>query len=131
MMTALLTRRHNALELGEYIGASAIVVSIFLATVVFIWQSGRSDAKIDRLDARIDRLDAKIEAQGDRLDARIDKLDAKIEVLGQTLSAEIREQGSKISEQGRRVSEVELEQARLNGVNSVIVNQIHSHGGSD
>ncbi len=112
------------MELGEYIGASAIVVSIFLATVVFIWQSGRSDAKIDRLDARIDRLDAKIEAQGDRLDARIDKLDAKIEVMGQTLSTEIREQG-------RRVSEVELEQARLNGVNSVIVNQIHSHGGPD
>lgn len=112
------------MELGEYIGASAIVVSIFLATVVFIWQSGRSDAKIDRLDARIDRLDAKIEAQGDRLDA-------KIEAFGQSLSAEIKEQGAEIREQGRRVSEVELEQARLNGVNSVIVNQIHSHGGPD
>ena len=135
MMTSLLTRRRNALELGEYIGASAIVVSIFLATVVFIWQSGRSDAKIDRLDARIDRLDAKIEAQGDRLDAKIDKLDAKldakIEAFGQRLSAEIKEQGTEIREQGRRVSEAELEQARLNGVNSVIVNQIHSHGGPD
>lgn len=115
------------MELGEYIGASAIVVSIFLATVVFIWQSGRSDAKIDRLDARIDRLDAKIEAQGDRLDA-------KIEALGQRLYTEIREQGRRIEEQGtridgqgKRVSDVELEQARLNGVNSVIVNQIHSH----
>ena len=105
------------MELGEYIGASAIVVSIFLATVVFIWQSGRSDARIDRLDARIDRLDAKIEAQGDRITAEI--------------KAEFRDQSRRIEEQGRRVSDAELEQARLNGVNSVIVNQIHSHGGSD
>lgn len=110
------------MELGEYIGASAIVVSIFLATVVFIWQSGRSDAKIDRLDARIDRLDAKIEAQGDRLDA-------KIEALGQRLYTEISQQSRRIEEQGKRVSDAELEQARLNGVNSVIVNQIHSHEG--
>ena len=121
------------MELGEYIGASTIVVSIFLATVVFIWQSGRSDAKIDRLDTRIDRLDAKIEAQGDRLDAKIeaqgDRLYAKIEVLGQRLYTEIREQGRRIDGQGKRVSDVELEQARLNGVNSVIVNQIHSHEG--
>ena len=98
------------MDLGEYIGASAIVVSIFLATAVFIWQSGRSDA-------RIDRLDAKIEAQGDRITTEI--------------RHEISKQNSLISEQGRRVSEVELEQARLNGVNSVIVNQIHSHDGSD
>ena len=83
------------MELGEYIGAPSIIVSIFLATAVFIWQSVRSDA-------RIDRLDTKIESQVERL------------------SAEIREHG-------RRVSGVELEQARLNGVNSVIVNQIHSH----
>ena len=97
------------MEFGEYVGTSAIIVSIFLATAVFIWQSGRSDAKIDRLDARIDRLDAKIESQGERI------------------STEIREQSRRIEEQGRRVSDVELEQARLNGVNSVIVNQIHSH----
>ena len=50
------------MEFGEYVGTSAIVISVFLAMVVFIWQSGRSDAKIDRLDARIDRLDGKIEA---------------------------------------------------------------------
>ena len=81
------------MDLGEFVGASAIIVSIFLATAVFIWQSGRSDARIDRLDAKMD-------AQGERI------------------SAEIREQG-------RRVSDVELEEARLNGVNSVIVNQIH------
>lgn len=101
------------MEFGEYVGTSAIIVSIFLATAVFIWQSGRSDAKIDRLDARIDRLDAKIESQGERISTEI--------------RAEIREQSRRIEEQGRRVSDVELEQARLNGVNSVIVNQIHSH----
>ena len=110
------------MEFGEYVGASAIVVSIFLAMVVFIWQAGRSDAKIDRLDARIDRLGAKIEAQGERLDA-------KLEALGQRLYTEISHQGRRIEEQGKRVSDAELEQARLNGVNSVIVNQIHSHEG--
>ena len=108
-MTPLPHKGHTALDLGEYVGTSAIIVWIFLATAVFIWQSGRSDAKIDRLDARIVRLDAKIESQGERI------------------STEIREQSRRIEEQGRRVSDVELEQARLNGVNSVIVNQIHSH----
>ena len=133
MMASFLTRGNTALEFGEYIGASAIVVSIFLATVVFIWQSGRSDARIDRLDARIDRLDAKIKAQGDRLDA---KIEAQGERITTEIRAEIRQQGKLIEEQGRligeqgkRVSDVELEQARLNGVNSVIVNQIHSHEG--
>ena len=87
------------MEFGEYIGTSAIVVSIFLATAVFIWQSGRSDARIDRLDA-------------------------KIEAVGERLSAEIKEHG-------RRVSELELEQARLNGVNSVLTNQIHTHDSAD
>ena len=98
------------MELSEYIGASAIVVSIFLATAVFIWQSGRSEARIEKLDAK---LDTKIEAQGDRLDAKIDGF-----------STEIR---AEIKEQGKRVSDSELEQARLNGVNSVLVNHIHTH----
>ena len=97
------------MEFGEYVGMSAIVVAIFLATAVYIWQSSRSDAGIGRLDARIDRLDA-----------RIDRLEAKIEQQGDRLSAEIREMG-------RRVSDSELEQARLNGVNSVLANQAHTH----
>ena len=112
-MPLLLDSGARCLEFAEYIGATAIVISIFLATAVFIWQSGRSDAKIDRLDSRIDRLDAKIEAQGDRIDARIDRLEAKIE------------------ENGKRVSDAELEQARLNGVNSVLVNYIHTHDRGD
>ncbi len=98
-MTPLLTKGRTTLELGEYIGTSAIVVSIFLATAVFIWQSGRSDARIDRLDAKID-------AVADRLSAEI-------------------------KEHGRRVSDLELEQARLNGVNSVLANQFHTHESAD
>ncbi len=94
------------MELGEYIGTSAIVVSIFLATAVFIWQSGRSDARIDRLDS-------------------------KIEAVGERLSAEIREQSGEIRAHGRRVSDLELEQARLNGVNSVLANQFHTHESAD
>lgn len=82
-------------EFGEYVGVSAIVVTIFLATAVYVWQASRSDARIEGLDSRIEQ---------------------QIE----SLRAEIREQG-------KRVSESELEQARLNGVNSVLVGQSHTH----
>ena len=101
------------MDIGEYVGTSAIIVSIFLATAVFIWQSGRSYVRLDRLDASIDRLDAKIEA------------------LGERLSAEIRAQSGELREHGRRVSDLELEQARLNGVNSVLANQFHTHDSAD
>ena len=83
------------MEFGEYVGVSAIVVAIFLATAVYVWQSSRSDARIERLDS-------------------------KIEQQVESLRVEIKEQG-------KRVSESELEQARLNGVNSVLVGQSHTH----
>ena len=52
------------------------------------------------------RLEAKIDAQGAHLEAKIDA-------------------------QSGRVTAAELEQARINGVNSVIVRQIHSHNPLD
>ena len=76
------------MELGGIIGVSAIIVAIFLSTVVFVWQSN---------------------SQSGRFDARMDRLEEKIEVIG------------------RRVTGSELEQARLNGVNSVLVAQTHTH----
>ena len=96
------------MEFGDFVGVSAIIVAIFLATAIFIWQSGRSDARIDRLEAEVGQ-------QGE-------KLHAEIREWGVRLEAEIREQG-------RRVSDSELEQARLNGVNSVLANQAHTHEG--
>ena len=47
--------------------------------------------------------------QAGRFDARMDRLEEKIETSG------------------RRVTDSELEQARLNGVNSVLVGQTHTH----
>ena len=48
------------------------------------------------------------------------RLEAKIDAQGKELRDEIREQG-------RRVSQAELDQARINGVNSVLLQQTHTH----
>ena len=47
------------------------------------------------------------------------RLETKIETQGNELRAEI-------IEQGKRVSQSELDQARLNGVNSVLLQQTHT-----
>ncbi|MXX53709.1 MAG: hypothetical protein F4Z35_07225, partial [Dehalococcoidia bacterium] len=87
----------------DILSVGAILAGIFAATIVFIWQ---------------------INSQGSRLETKIDD-------LGRELRGEIEAQGrelrDEIEAQGKRVSESELEQARLNGVNSVVVNQAHSH----
>ena len=51
---------------------------------------------------------------------RSSRLEAKIEDQGRELRDEIREQG-------QRVSQAELDQARINGVNSVLMQQTHTH----
>ncbi len=48
------------------------------------------------------------------------RLEAKIEDQGRELRDEIKEQG-------QRVSQAELDQARINGVNSVLMQQTHTH----
>ena len=48
------------------------------------------------------------------------RLETKIETQGNELRAEI-------IEQGKRVSQSELDQARLNGVNSVLLQQTHTY----
>ena len=84
---------------NDSVGVIAILIAIFLAIGVYIWQSSRSDARLDRLEAKIEN---------------------KIEAQGESLRAEIR-----LASQ--RVSDSELEQARLNGVNSVLERQTHTH----
>ena len=55
------------------------------------------------------------------------RLEAKIDAQGKELRDEIREQGTRIEAQGNRVSQAELDQARINGVNSVLMQQTHTH----
>ena len=50
-----------------------------------------------------------INSQSSRLETKIDELKEEMET------------------QGKRVSDSELEQARLDGVNSVLLNQTHTH----
>ncbi len=114
MMYTQLPEENAAMELaGDSTGVIAIVVAIFLATGVYMWQSSRSDAKIDRVEAK---LETEIKEQGGRLESEIKE-------RGERLEAEIRLMS-------RRVSDSELEQARLNGVNSVLANQTHTHEGA-
>ena len=51
------------------------------------------------------------------------RLETKVESQGKELRDEMREQG-------RRVSQAELDQARLNGVNSVLLRHTHTHEGT-
>ena len=98
----------------DILSVGAILVGIFAATMVFIWQ----------INSQSSRLETKIEDLGK-------ELRADMETLRKELTGEIETQGkelrSEIETQGRRVSASELEQARLNGVNSVVVNQAHTH----
>ena len=95
---------------SEILSVGAILAGIFAATVLFIWQ---------------------VNSQGSRLETKIDdlgkELRAEMETQGKELRTEMEELRTDIATQGRRVSDSELEQARLNGVNSVLMNQTHTH----
>ena len=99
-------RKPILMDAGQVVTAVGFLVSIFtilFGIVALMWQ----------INSQSSRLEAKIEAQG------------------QELRDEIREQGryldKKIERYGRRVSQAELDQARMNGVNSVILQQTHTH----
>lgn len=62
-----------------------------------------------------------------QINSQSSRLEIKIETQGRELRDEIREQGTKIEAQGTRVSQAELDQARINGVNSVLMQQTHTH----
>ena len=55
-----------------------------------------------------------------QINSQSGRLESKIELQGRELRNEIQEQG-------QRVSQAELDQARMNGVNSVILQQTHTH----
>ena len=55
-----------------------------------------------------------------QINSQSSRLEIKIETQGKELRDEI-------IEQGKRVSQAELDQARINGVNSVLLQQTHTH----
>ena len=87
----------------DILSVGAILVGLFAATMVFIWQ---------------------INTQSSRLETKIDDLGKELRDEIETQGKELR---TEIETQGRRVSDSELEQARLNGVNSVLMTQTHTH----
>lgn len=114
----------------------AILVGIFTSIIIFIWQtnslSGRLESKIEiqgrelrvELEAHVRELRAEIETQGK-------ELRTEMQTQGRELRAEIETRSNRLEDeirlQGQRVSNSELEQARLNGINSVLVGQTHTH----
>ncbi len=126
----------NIVELVTVVGVIAGVGSILIAMSVFTWQMVSST---NRFDAKLDRLDAKIEAQGKDLEGKIEtqgkELEGRIEAQGKELSAKIdaltaetREMGERFS---RKITDVEIEQARLNAINEVTLDDRHTHNRAD
>ncbi len=93
-------------EIIALIGAPFSVIAVLLAIM------GMGMFNIQRTDAMEARLDAKIDAKIEGAEAR---LDAKIEGVKDSLSS--------------RISDVEREQARQSGINSVLVQLASSRGG--
>ena len=117
---------------AQLISTVVIIVGLLFAMFALMWQmnsqSGRLEAKIDAqgkdIDAQGKELEAKIETQGKELETQIEtqgkELETQIDAQGRELRAEI-------IAQGQRVSDAELENARLNGVNSVLTRFAHTH----
>lgn len=94
------------MDTGEIIAVAAILLAIF----ALMWQINAQRSRLeDKIDRQGDRLEAKIDREVGRLEAKIGKVETRIQATSQ------------------RVSDSELEQARLNGVNSVLTGQTHTH----
>ena len=125
------------------IGEIAIFVGLALGIAAMIWQmhlqSGRLEKKIDD---QVQRLETKIDAQGqrfeDKLDAQAQRLEAQMQRMEANTNAQVQRMEANANAQmqrmdananilGQRLSESEREQARLEGVNSVLRRQAHTH----
>lgn len=112
----------------QLISTLVIIVGLLFAMFALMWQM---NSQSSRLEAKIDARGEEINAQGKELRALIDEQSKDMNAQGKDLEAKIDAQGkelrAEIIEQGRRVSDAELEQARLNGVNSVLTRLAHTH----
>ena len=117
---------------AQLISTVVIIMGLLFAMFALMWQmnsqSGRLEAKIDTQGKEVRE---QIDAQGKDIDEQGKELEAKIDTQGKELEAQIDAQGrelrAEIIAQGRRVSDAELENARLNGVNSVLTRFAHTH----
>ena len=112
------------MDAGQVVTVVGFLVSIFavlFGIAALMWQ----------INNQSNRLEAKIDAQGRELRDEIREqgkyLEAKIDAQVTELRDEIREQGTRIEAQGARVSQADLDQARINGVNSVLLRHTHTH----
>ena len=83
------------------------IVTILVAIFALMWQMNSQNSRLEaKIDTEVGRLEATV-------DSEVGRLEAKIDTYGRELRDEIRAMSE-------RVSNSELEQARLNGVNSVL-----------
>ena len=83
------------------------IVTVLVAIFALMWQMNSQNSRLEaNIDTEVGRLEATV-------DSEVGRLEAKIDTYGRELRDEIRAMSE-------RVSNSELEQARLNGVNSVL-----------
>ena len=99
------------MDTGDIIAVSSILVGIFLATIVLVWQ----------MRMQSNRFSEDIKEQGNRFS---DELKEQVNILSDD-----------IMEHGGRISDVEREQARLEGANGtlseILKQQSHTHEPND
>ena len=75
------------MDVGIVFGLSGILIAIFIATIMFVWQA---NSVSNRFDAGFQAQGAEIKALGERVDAKIEAQGAEIKALGERLEAEIK-----------------------------------------
>ena len=119
----------------DVLGPIAIVVTMLVAIAVLVCQgivqSNKYDYVTQRLDGMFQHFVLKFDAQSRQTAEMGQRLEEQIDAQGRELNAKIDAQGQRLEEKidslGHRLSESEREQARLEGMNSILQQQSHSH----
>ena len=118
------------------IGIGAIQITAIFAIAAFIWQirsqRGQLETQIEELDTK---LSSEIREQTGELRQELREQTGEFRQELREQARELRDEirgldtkfSGEIKEQGNRVTEAMLEQARLDGVNSVLLYQSHTH----
>ena len=116
----------TSMETGEWIAIAVGFVTILIA--IF----GMGLALIQKIDNKYNRLDAKIDAMIDgvrtEFDVKIDRLDAKVDSGNAAIIAELRSFRESVES---RLNGTEREQARQEGVLSVLIQRDRDAAGAD
>ena len=84
---------------------SAIIVAIFLAIIVLVWQGNRADARFDRADARFDRVDARFDALSAEFRSLRESLESRLDLDSRLRSVEREQAEARGSATQQRESE--------------------------